>query len=392
MIETLAQWNVRLEYCGCCPMPACPAPSLLMESKTGSAYYSTSYAPFTEPAGDPDDDLPTVYRSYTSEAEHHRNGVIQSYQTSGNPVTTSVEILTTETYTGLLLPANRTSTFESNAYDAITQDCTFSSGTGGGTGPDRFTNVELPPPECTASTKKYWTLKYEEKTGGVPLTLQGCPGPFPSGQDERYADIEGEAFRLITLINGLTKAELVTEASNEMEEDDWSGIDSNFLAISWPTIGDIGEWPDCPATDTRIRGGTVSATIRRSRFRFRIPATHAGTAFTITYDVLEEPDGWDVMPAGPARSWVSQDNVVEWIGPGTPVPIPALDEEGNITNQAAIDEALAIRLTPWVELAAPEVPGQRRIVNIRFTCYSGTKYGRKVQTLGEGVELQLPEL
>lgn len=87
--------------------------------------------------------------------------------------------------------------------------------------------------------------------------------------------------------------------------------------------------------------------------------------FDITYDVAEFPTVGD-------PSFVSQDNVVEWTGPGT----------GSSSDPSW--------LTPWVEIDPPEVPGERRVVNIRYTCYTGTKYGSKPQVMGEALELPPP--
>jgi hypothetical protein len=40
-------------------------------------------------------------------------------------------------------------------------------------------------------------------------------------------------------------------------------------------------------------------------------------------------------------------------------------------------------LTDWVVIDPPETSGERRIVNVRYTCYSGAKYGVKPQIMGE---------
>lgn len=101
------------------------------------------------------------------------------------------------------------------------------------------------------------------------------------------------------------------------------------------------------------------------RFRFRIPTSHLGSYFKITYDIGEFPTTGD-------PSFVSQDNVVEWTGPG---------------SGASSDPSW---LTPWVEVDPPTDPGERRVVNIRFTCYHGTKYGVKPQVTGEALEIPPP--
>ena len=104
------------------------------------------------------------------------------------------------------------------------------------------------------------------------------------------------------------------------------------------------------------------------RFRFVIPVEHIGSKYTFTYDVAEFPEDEDIDP-----SFVSQDNVVEWTGPGDQE-----DPDGDSW------------LTDWIEIDPPEVPGDRRVVNIRYTCYTGTKYGVKPQVMGEAFEPPTP--
>lgn len=148
-----------------------------------------------------------------------------------------------------------------------------------------------------------------------------------------------------------TKADFMTEARN---------LVTNFIVPEecWNTVFFLSSFKE-------DSGFAENATAAKGRFRFRIPTTHLGTKFTITYDVGEFPTGGD-------PSFVSQDNVVEWTGPGT---------------GASSDPSW---LTPWVEIDPPEVPGERRVVNIRFTCYTGTKYGSKPQVMGEALELPPP--
>lgn len=104
---------------------------------------------------------------------------------------------------------------------------------------------------------------------------------------------------------------------------------------------------------------------RRIRFRFQIPITHLGTYFKITYDVAEFPTVGD-------PSFFSEDNVVEWTGPGTGL------------------ESDPSWLTPWAEIEPPTTPGERRVVNVRFICYHGAKFGVKPQVTGEALELPAP--
>ena len=137
-------------------------------------------------------------------------------------------------------------------------------------------------------------------------------------------------------------------------------IDAEVDAAPWVSAGSSAE-------AERFNGSTPTDKIyRKIRFRFRIPHTHLGSKFTITYDIAEFPEDGDPF-------FVSQDNVVEWTGPGT--------GDQDDPSWLAGD---------WVELDPPDVPGERRIVNKRFTCYTGTLYGVKPQVFGEALEIPPP--
>jgi len=105
----------------------------------------------------------------------------------------------------------------------------------------------------------------------------------------------------------------------------------------------------------------LSISKKSYRFRFKIPSSHTGTFFKITYDIAEFPTDL-LVPA----FYVSEDNVIEWTGRGDPE-----------------DPEDASWLTDWVEMEPPDESGERRVVNIRYTCYRETKYGVKPQITGE---------
>jgi hypothetical protein len=100
--------------------------------------------------------------------------------------------------------------------------------------------------------------------------------------------------------------------------------------------------------------------IKFNRFRWRIGDDHAGTYFKITYDIAE-------FPLVGAPGFVSQDNVTEWTGPG---------------SGAQSDPSW---LTPWVEIPPPTAPGERRVVNVRYSFVHGSIYGVKPQVWGEAL-------
>jgi hypothetical protein len=169
---------------------------------------------------------------------------------------------------------------------------------------------------------------------------------------ETYSGFLSEEDALAATLNNAT---LNTEADTWGDENEgifWAKhkefID-NYLAGTCPPVGVV-----------------YRIDLTKIRHRFRIPTTHTGSYFKITYDIADFPEDGD-------PSFISQDNVIEWTGPGTGVQ--------NDPSWLAGD---------WIEIDPPEVPGERRIVNIRYTCYAGTKFGSKPQVMGESLEIPPP--
>jgi hypothetical protein len=445
MIETLTEWNTRLGYCGCCPMPVCPVPEVLCEDFTTRISLRHAYAEATRPVGPFDLSLWKVYRTYTAVRE-----VEVDYSTAyppgslvetglGSSLTTRIEDYDTfyAKYPdcGPAVEQVKTITHSGGGSFTITGTQDYPCGgepnnSVGYSHVDTYSYVgnqanPAPPPDNYPN--EYYqrdtvsTLYYYSCEGGV-LTLSDTE-VFPS-TDFHLAHTIGVGIDPRTITNTYTVENEITWAAwlagavallpamlaEQKAADCWStGQCLATYKIKPPP--NYPEYNGSNASTANIEPGT-GIRVTPVRFRFRIPTSHTGSVFTITYDVLEEPDGWDATiddasyvppvpndppepipqipdPAAPARSWVSRDNAVSWTGPGTPVPAPII-VGGVVTNQAAIDAAEATWLTPWVEIAPPTVEGERRVVNTRYTCYSGTKYGVKPQTMGEGVELPEP--
>jgi len=157
----------------------------------------------------------------------------------------------------------------------------------------------------------------------------------------------------------LTKVEFIALVQADMDADTWAtGTCESVRQILWATYP-VG-WTACIAgTDTYTADGLLT----KLRFRFRVSDAHTGSYFKFTYDIGEFPDVGDPV-------FVSVDNVVEWTGPGT----GASDDPSWLTD--------------WIELDHPEEDGARRVVNLRYTCYHGTKYGVKPQVTGEALEVE----
>lgn len=125
------------------------------------------------------------------------------------------------------------------------------------------------------------------------------------------------------------------------------------------TVKDIDDDCDFP---TNLQPIYVS----KSRFRWEVPTSHDGAYYKITWDVLEELDGWDDPSPPRNRSFLSQDNVWEWSGPGDP-----LDPDSWKSG--------------WYELPLPSTKGEVRVVNIRYECYRDSRNGVAPQVTGEAI-------
>jgi hypothetical protein len=265
MIETLQDWNDRLERCGCCPMPVCPAPIMIGESF--EAKYGAGALVFKD-------------------GVHYGKATVKYSWTDSEGTFHPEDPFTTEIRNWNLLsgPCGETD------LDKVERD-----------------GVESPPAD------------------GL---IGGVSAPYNLGQpfvSEDYME---------AIVNHFN----ANYNFSSVECDFSNSKTAMFSGPMEPSV--LGDF------------------ITKVRIRFRIPTSHAGSRFWITYDVADFPQDGD-------PSIVSEDNVIEWTGPGT---------------GASSDPSW---LTPWVEIDPPENPGQRRIVNIRYTCYSGTKYGVKPQVMGE---------
>ena len=105
------------------------------------------------------------------------------------------------------------------------------------------------------------------------------------------------------------------------------------------------------------------------RYRWKIPSGFTGSTFKITWDEVFFPEGYDPDdPNSPQPSPVARDLTTTWSGPGTP------------------DDEASWLASGWRAVNPPDQPGETRVVNIRFECYT-SPYGKKPQVTGEAVDL-----
>ena len=141
-----------------------------------------------------------------------------------------------------------------------------------------------------------------------------------------------------------------------------------FAGLDWPNMGVLetgyptgSRSPQHWHFDPDPSAGSLAAKLdlhnfKFARFRWIVPNTFEGAFFKITWDVLEEPDGWDDPSPTVFRSFYLEDQTWEFTGPGDP---------GDPESWKS----------PWIEIPPPDVGGTRRIVNIRFQCIRSTKLG-----------------
>ena len=134
--------------------------------------------------------------------------------------------------------------------------------------------------------------------------------------------------------------------------DDWS---ADADESCWLSGGNGSETIVTTPTSESSAGGLE---LEFFRYRWQIPNTHLGSYYKITYDIVEFPTVGDPF-------YVSEDLVYEWAGAGS----------GSQDNPSW--------LSPMEYIEPSTNGGERRIVNIRYTCYRETKYGVKPQITGE---------
>jgi hypothetical protein len=181
----------------------------------------------------------------------------------------------------------------------------------------------------------------------------------------------------------------LTGSSSESKVDEIDPAVSSSLglaalagAVDWTSAGVLTGPSQCDFGSYRLSRdpqvphaeALVVEEILYNRFRWIIPDDFPGTYFKITWDVIEEPEGWDDETPTVFRSFVDEDLTWEWEGPGDP-------------------EDPDSWISPWFEIDPPApldfLEVNRRIVNIRYECYR-SQFGQKPQITGEAVTLPDP--
>jgi hypothetical protein len=389
MIETAQDYNQRLEWCGCCTIPLCPAPFVVCETLRATIQIEDAYDDGIVPPGDFNLALWKVYRSLRTDTTSTADYDVDNTGSGGfHTISTgSLTTLQDEEWDSLYwkyggagdFPTNSTNYSGDGAFNETLQRNITCAG---------VTTKELV--DETDYTITYtgpedeWLVEYRREE-----FFYDCVPPLvPDGSDVTESD---ESFNIIGVhssfpVNGITKTTTFT-VSDPVTWADWlAGAEAEMVAWlasrkaaglweagTCKAVYEVTEptsYPPGPNTayshySTTFGGVKPSIVSTPLRFRFRVPSSHLGSYFKITYDIAEFPEEGD-------PSFVSQDNVVEWTGPGT----------GSSSDPSW--------LTPWIEIDPPELPGERRVVNIRYTCRHGVKFPALPQVMGEALEIPPP--
>ena len=386
IVQTLPDLNAILTGCGCCPMPLCPVPVLDCQSLAAQAWSSGANR-----------------RTEDGEFVYFRDKTItRSISVSGSVTEEDDRIGEWIAFT----QESSATTSEICTYDPLFDaSCCLRS--------------ETVAEEMTFASIASGTVNSYNLVGSIP-----SEGYTPSCLRHRYLSRSIETNREIDTVTG-TVTDHVTQTlyepdgscgSGEIEESSYDVV-SVYATQSWPgfsqyssqhsevststppdTIAytDVGyaamvaamaaklapwlsftdpENATCLGTDCRsskaltseedAKTANIDLDLQTARYRWRIPATWPGSYFKITWQALTVPDA-GAPTLGEDQTWT-------WAGPGDP--------------EDAEHESW---FSPWYELAPPDVPGTRRVVNIRYECYRSARTGTCPQITGEGYALPAP--
>lgn len=426
-IETLNDYNAQ--SC-CCDQTLCPIPVQVCQSKPGTKI-GVYFLPFADPGPG---EIPRVFEATDPDANTYFEGVMYKYGytgVGGDGITYGHqwEYLLVDTYTedpfgGTIIGSTSTG----NEYEKLDSEtpATCVPWVNYFTFNDPYQIYVEGEPELTNTETESRITETDTSifNSGFPLSLRECPGPFAPNTDEPFEetswDLKRISFNGWELTGPATKASTIAAAMAEIPPA-WTTHGNScesslalhhgfffFPTPGWPTQESVvpeGGWWDGLGSNIQIN---ISCDVVTARVQYQIPATWSdqvtgltvpftGTYFLITYDIIEEPVGWDdtiddpdyeppdeepeggfppvpqvPKPGRPARTYYAEDQTLEWTGPGT--------GEANDPSW----------FTEWIDIPPPAVPGTRRIVNRRLVCRENWGLGTLPQVWGEAVTLSDP--
>lgn len=357
-IETLDDWNLVLTGCDCCPMPPCPLPTRECESisKTLCGFELPDH-PGNSAA---DACLRFATRQSSKYTSHHfGDGLDPESTVTGS---TDSKYIETKVIEGGVC-VSHWEIIETVAKVEISYARQF--------GEVIYTK---------RITDNYVWLESDTSPAYVEGTVSEQDYDFTNGDPD--GDVTIVSGNDVIAIRGHNASSLSPDATwnsgNWLYWKSFPGDDENSdhtVSFKDPLIGPAAlEGYEFPADNTgeQCSSELGCGTATKSRFRWVIPDTWAGSYFKITWDEVFFPVGYDPLDPESPQPYGSKINETwEWPGPGVPG-----DED---TWKSG-----------WYVIDPPNSPGQIRIVNIRYECYRSTKFGTKPQVTGEAVELPAP--
>lgn len=382
-IETLGDWNARLGCC--CRMPACPLPITMAEtiSLTVCGFAMPEFPKMTDEQRFARYERLAISRiyherwqwkednfSFGSKVSGNRK-VDHDYRTgykksqSGGFCSTVKE---SSSHTGSFTETNRVEYPESSSFVTSTVVSTENwSATGGENA------VAVGTRKTSVSGTNYLgesinsSASYPYSYFGLAESAFVAQCKFQGDATFRYQNTQNpdpSAFYKITINETITRK--------------YIGL------ISVRNLLQAKKFPDDASLPSTLYSEHLALSGKRSRFQIVIPPDHLGTWFKVSWDWLNEPEGWNATipdakftgpgtppripkPGRPKRT-LEPGGTWEWKGPGNPA-----EPEGNSWK------------SPWIEIPVPDFKGRKKRVNFRFECYR-SPYGNKPQVSGEAID------
>lgn len=305
-IETIGDFNALAEGCGCCPLDIDETPPVLVGQSIDESQSACYYTEITENGGT--GRYRRVDRTITETIYNDEQGV----EGSGGSVS-----YFDERWDGSACTFDYDTTFIGSTSPDLSNTRQVSSLTENGVPPNNYTRTQTNLFYKNPNTGSEY-LYYEQ------ITVNAF--------SEAYQDMaSGLLAELEPRIDALTFPDDITGSSKS--------------SLNW------------------LRSVTVSddlLTLRKARYRWEIDPSFTGVYLKVTWDVLDEPTGWNDPSSGVSRSFYQQDLTWEW-------------EDGN-------DEE-----SDWYDIPFPDIEGNRRIVNVRFLTYRSTQFGAIPIATGESI-------
>ena len=294
-----------------------------------------SFAPYARPAGDPDDEVPSLYRMYVVVSATTKYTGTASLYTTGFEGSDPYELLVTYTYANTEIPEGFSGVRTGNKIvGGICDSYTFGPPPGfvlASVLAEYATYVDGPELlTCLEASRTFSTTSTLDVAGRS--TLVGCPGTF-DGPEEVFVDLTKVYSYGHTLSEPVTKTALGTRASGKIPAE-WpeeaEGVNCIAkLSFIWPVIRDgfigadpevdppeEGEWRTC----AEYLGGEPFelygwATAIKNRFRWRVPSLIIYRADPdVPLDPDAEPVPDDGFPDPPPDADLDPDPVDWWRG------------------------------------------------------------------------------